>query len=302
MPAAAERRAELGVPSLGERHLQPPELETASVVAAGGIRKAELVWSGLPGPIGSRYLVEVARLPAWPETWGSTLLSTSTEGSAMAVPVPDGSTDVIWRVAFVDKAHASYATSHWQGLGGAGTPEAGGVPAGRVTIHVGSRDKSAQWLAEELLPSLRLAGLWVRIERDANAARAGGVQFAFVEDAALAGEIAEVLPATRAEDATLVPSLDLMPGEIGVHLVGGPSKPYATGLPSPSVIVDSRSEVPRSHGSDLKPFRVSDLRHEGSLEQAMTPSSLSVESTHFPECRRKRLQPIASTVSQAASA
>ncbi len=107
------------------------------------------------------------------------------------------------------------------------------LPKGRVTLHVGSDDVAAQWLAGELVASFSDAGLWARIEKDAVPPGRVGVGYAFVNDAELARSIAAFLPALTADDAKLSPALPLAPGEIEVRIAGGPSRPTSPALEAP---------------------------------------------------------------------
>ncbi len=224
LSAASDRLAVLASTDAAKRTLSPPEILVGAVVPeANGVR-AELVWAAPPGTVGSKYLVELARMPREYETSGADIVSGSTDSSALAISLPAETDAYAWRVSRVNAADAHYATRGWQrltDLGSVGTDEAEPVlPKGRITLYMNAVDIQAKEFADELASSFFESGYWVRVEALDEAISESAVFYSFAEDAVVAGKIAEFLPVLSSEDTAQVPGAS--PGEIIVWLSGGP--------------------------------------------------------------------------------
>ena len=226
LDAARERLAEVAPADPGERAMAPPEILADALVTEDGARRAELAWTAPPGPEGAPFLVEILALEEAGEGGGALLASQETDASAVAVDLPADEAAYAWRVSRLERGGegpARYEASPWRRLGGA---EGGAAepPRGRVTVRVSAEDGPALRLARELERSLGASGLWVRIERVAEAPAESVVRYAYEGDRDLAEGIAEFLPVLERGDAEPAPDLGAAPGEVVIWLVGGPDE------------------------------------------------------------------------------
>jgi hypothetical protein len=242
LPAARLRLAEIEAAPRPSRvgSGMPVQLFGAVVEADSG-RRGELVWAAEPGPPDSAFLVQVATLATEVDRAGILLGLRRTEGSAIAMPLPDyAGDDLAWRVLRVGTDPAQTAAAPWQVLG-SGDPAR--LPRAHVRLDLAAEDDAAAILVEEVGASLFGGGLWVETSVGADAdvgAGAGGagvdpapaaqtsVTYFYPEDEEMARAIAAYLPVLEAADARReVPPPDVLPGDIAVRLVGGPQAPEA---------------------------------------------------------------------------
>ena len=226
LAAARELLSVLGPPAPGDRSMAAPRPIAGALVRDADGPRAELVWTAPPGPEGAGFLVEVLRLPS-EEAEGRILASLTTDASALRVDLPAGDGAHAWRVSRVEARPAAgaaprrYAASPWRPLGDG--DDVASAPRGRVVIRLGRADAPAGELAREIVDGLKGGGLWTEIERVDDAPAESAVSYAYAEDRDLAEGVADFLPVLRREDAVPDDAEVLAPGEIVVHLAGGPS-------------------------------------------------------------------------------
>lgn len=224
LPAAASRLAGLQSDIQSSRDAGRPERLYSAVIDGASDRRAELVWSAQPGPEDSAFLVEIRSLPRGGAHSGRLLMSQRTQGSAMVVPLPGPEDGFAWRVHRIGPEGLVRAASEWQLLGRDLAEYARSVPKAHVTLTHAADDTAARTFARELAGALSQGGLWVDTAFSSTPADATSVTYFFEADAPVARSVAAFLPVLTVEDANRqAPAEGSLPGEIRVHLVGGPS-------------------------------------------------------------------------------
>lgn len=194
VPAAAERLQTLGVAQTED--LLGPVVLTGAVSG----NRAELAWTSAPS-VGD-FVVELV-------SDGRVIADHWTDASAVSLDVGDGA-DLWWRVSRVGAN--DYAASDWQHLRGNGP-----APAGRMRIS-----GSVAGFAQDIAADLAASGMVIAASgpTDADVTR---VVYRYERDSALAREIAGFLPAMEPDEADRDAGAMLLPGEVSVSVIGGPS-------------------------------------------------------------------------------
>lgn len=216
--------------------LEPITSEKRAMAAPGGVEtntspngnqwQIDFVWTALPGPPGSLFVVELVTIPSASDGESELVAFEQTEASATTVFVDRVPVGLAWRVSQVAADGSEYAAGVWTELS-PGTErskaETALAPVGRVTIRVGPADVSARQLARDLASGLGAGGVWVHLEEVDLDQTESTVAYRFAADAELASSIAGYLPVLGPEDATRQIELSAAPGEVVVTLVGGPT-------------------------------------------------------------------------------
>ncbi len=234
LPAAEKRLADLRqrqTEPMGGL-IAPAPLATAVVGGQGdGSRTAELVWTSVEEPAGTRYRVELD---------GPSGVTGSSRGeyvdvSSVAIPLPAAKAAAepgsgagsepaagprAWRVLAVDETGHRYAASDWQPLAGDG---ASPPPGERIAILFRADDGLARAFASELSQGFTGSGFDVETAavEDAQFAESA-VRYFFRNDAPLAEGVASALPGLDGR-ATLEPDPARAPGTVEIRLHGGPA-------------------------------------------------------------------------------
>ncbi|MBC7737226.1 MAG: sel1 repeat family protein [Candidatus Saccharibacteria bacterium] len=202
IPAATQALNALKPAEVGPHTAPVPS--PALIVRKGAGFATDLVWTASPDPVGSIFVVQVAKADA-------TFVDYRTAGSALSVPVSIKGGQ--WRVATVDPRGPRYFASPWQ------HQTEDDAPKGLLRIVVPAADPRAAKLAANLTAVAQSGGLVVSIAPTLSPASASGVQYRFRQDAGLAKDVAALLPGFAATQPELSEDLESGPGEIVVTLV-----------------------------------------------------------------------------------
>jgi hypothetical protein len=212
IPAAADALASLAADEAGL--LSAPEPLAFQIREEGSERWAEVAWVAETGPTGAGFRLEIMA-PGEDGSPGGLVAVAETRGGAVRVPVPGAVTRLVWRVVMIDREAGDYSASQWYDDALQAAPVQN---AGLVSFLMSPDSARAAAVADFAAEPLREAGLRVDHRTVPDAPEISAVRYRYVADAPLARDIARFLPALRAADATLDPTLDAQPGEIVVVL------------------------------------------------------------------------------------
>ena len=208
------------------RAMTAPEAVESDVSSKGKQWQIDFVWTALPGPPGSLFVVELVTIPSGSDGESELVAFEQTEASATTVFVDRVPVGLAWRVSQVAADGSEYAAGVWTDLSpGPERSEAEPAlsPVGRVTIRVGTTDIPAHQLARDLAIGLGAGGVWVHLEEVELDQTESSVAYRYAADAELASSVAGYLPVLGPENAIRRVELPSAPGEVVVTLVGGPT-------------------------------------------------------------------------------
>lgn len=244
LAAAADRLARLPKPAAQAPGGPPPRPVTGAIVGPKAAPRAELVWTADGGSGAFEVQIAAARGTTTPGE-GDLMLSRRVDRSAIALALPAGAADLIWRVGRAGVSTPP-AWSAWRDLSRQDAPdeppdEPPGAPPGappdeppkavaasampaeaRLTILINAGDRLARAFAEELSEGFAAGGVVVTVRRAKRNASATAVSYRDPADAGLAAAVAAFVPVLRAGSAIRDPNLGTPAGEVTLRLVGGP--------------------------------------------------------------------------------
>lgn len=228
--------ARLKVANLILAQLEPITSEKRAMAAPEGVEtntspkgdrwQIDLVWTALPGPPGSLFVVELVTIPSASDGESELVAFEQTEATATTAYVDRVPVGLALRVSQVAADGSEYAAGVWTELspGPDGSKaETALAPVGRVTIRVGTTDIPARQLARDLAIGLGAGGVWVHLEEVELDQTESSVAYRYAADAELASSVAGYLPVLGPENAIRRVELASAPGEVVVTLVGGPT-------------------------------------------------------------------------------
>ncbi|MGB3243805.1 MAG: tetratricopeptide repeat protein [Sulfitobacter sp.] len=149
---AAKQKLDVLKPEVGEiRRFVAPKTLFGGLVEIGGGLFAELVWTAVPGPVDTQFLVEVVGWDPLKINWSRQRFSQTTDASGVvSAPLPNAPA-YAWRVSRVELATNRYAASPWQQFGASSAPF---LPDDTVPQKFEKLNAQPEDVARELLQKL----------------------------------------------------------------------------------------------------------------------------------------------------